>query len=272
MTAAQILRLVDDGEPAASTTERRTTSRRSWRHSTRTVQTIRDLLGMRSGLRHPDDYGSLVDRGLTTPDLMARVGSLCASRFHDRVLKHRPCSCSGRCIEQVSGRSLSQVRDFRRPCASGTGPAGARRRFGRHGRRRLADEGRTPRPSARWGYGLYGGSVVSDAAPCEINDFGGEWYGLGVIDFTHPDAGTFDTPVVGHGGSGVRRILSGWSPSSVPVSSSRSKPTPTTSGRSSTWWSSYARQCSPPRSHRRRRPRAPRCPSTIQPGLATQSL
>jgi hypothetical protein len=34
-----------------------------------------------------------------------------------------------------------------------------------------------------------------------MTDFNGDWYGLGAIDFTHPDAGTFDTPVVGHGGS-----------------------------------------------------------------------
>ena len=43
--------------------------------------------------------------------------------------------------------------------------------------------------------------MVSDASLREMTDFGGEWYGLGVIDFAHPDAGTFDTPVVGHGGS-----------------------------------------------------------------------
>ena len=58
-----------------------------------------------------------------------------------------------------------------------------------------------PATLARWGYELYGGSVVSDASLREMTDFGGEWYGLGVIDFAHPDAGTFDTPVVGHGGS-----------------------------------------------------------------------
>ena len=53
----------------------------------------------------------------------------------------------------------------------------------------------------RQGYELYGGAVISDASLREMTDFGGEWYGLGVIDFAHPDAGTFDTPVVGHGGS-----------------------------------------------------------------------
>ena len=58
-----------------------------------------------------------------------------------------------------------------------------------------------PATLARWGYELYGGSVISGTSLREMTDFGGEWYGLGAIDFTHPDAGTFDTPVVGHGGS-----------------------------------------------------------------------
>ena len=58
-----------------------------------------------------------------------------------------------------------------------------------------------PATLARWGYELYGGSVISHAQLREMTDFGGEWYGLGVIDFTNPDAGTFDTPAIGHGGS-----------------------------------------------------------------------
>lgn len=58
-----------------------------------------------------------------------------------------------------------------------------------------------PATLARWGYALYGGSVISDASLREMTDFEGDWYGLGAIDFTHPDAGTFYTPVVGHGGS-----------------------------------------------------------------------
>jgi CubicO group peptidase (beta-lactamase class C family) len=57
---------------------------------------------------------------------------------------------------------------------------------------------------ARWGYDLYGGFVLSEASLREMLDFGGDWYGLGVIDFTHPDlpsGGTYDLPSVGHGGS-----------------------------------------------------------------------
>ena len=41
---------------------------------------------------------------------------------------------------------------------------------------------------ARWGYDLYGGFVLSDASLAQMTDFKGEWYGLGAIDFSHPDA------------------------------------------------------------------------------------
>ena len=40
-------------------------------------------------------------------------------------------------------------------------------------------------------------------------DFRGEWYGLGVIDFTHPDlpfGGTYDSQSVGHGGAGETEV------------------------------------------------------------------
>lgn len=52
----------------------------------------------------------------------------------------------------------------------------------------------TPASLARWGYELYGGSVVSDTSLREMTDFRGEWYGLGTIDFSDSGLG------VGHNG------------------------------------------------------------------------
>lgn len=49
---------------------------------------------------------------------------------------------------------------------------------------------------ARWGYELYGGFVVSDASLREMTEFEGEWYGLGVMDFSS-DYGTL---AIGHAG------------------------------------------------------------------------
>ena len=49
---------------------------------------------------------------------------------------------------------------------------------------------------ARWGWTLYGGSVLSEASLREMTDFDGEWYGLGSSDFS----GDLGTAAVGHGG------------------------------------------------------------------------
>jgi hypothetical protein len=54
---------------------------------------------------------------------------------------------------------------------------------------------------ARWGYALYGGFVLSDASLDQMLDFRKQFYGLGAIDFTHPDAESgYATPAIGHGG------------------------------------------------------------------------
>lgn len=47
---------------------------------------------------------------------------------------------------------------------------------------------------ARWGWTLYGGSVISEASLREMTDFGGEWYGLGSQDFS----GDLGATAVGH--------------------------------------------------------------------------
>jgi D-alanyl-D-alanine carboxypeptidase len=61
---------------------------------------------------------------------------------------------------------------------------------------------------ARWGYELYGGFVLSEASLREMLDFDGEFYGLGAIDFTHPDAsGRYSSPSVGHGGAGSSEVV-----------------------------------------------------------------
>lgn len=54
----------------------------------------------------------------------------------------------------------------------------------------------TPAALARWGYELYGGSVLSDDSLREMTDFRGEWYGLGVMDLSSE----YGTLAVGHEG------------------------------------------------------------------------
>jgi CubicO group peptidase (beta-lactamase class C family) len=55
----------------------------------------------------------------------------------------------------------------------------------------------TPGALSRWGYELYGGFVLSDDSLRAMTDFQGEWYGLGVMDFS----GEYVTQAVGHEGS-----------------------------------------------------------------------
>lgn len=55
----------------------------------------------------------------------------------------------------------------------------------------------TPEALARWGYELYGGFVLSDSSLREMTDFQGDWYGLGVMDFSSEYASL----AVGHEGS-----------------------------------------------------------------------
>jgi hypothetical protein len=49
---------------------------------------------------------------------------------------------------------------------------------------------------ARWGYELYGGFVLSEASLREMTEFNGNWYGLGVMDFSSQ----YGSLAVGHQG------------------------------------------------------------------------
>ena len=67
-----------------------------------------------------------------------------------------------------------------------------------------------PASLARWGYELYGGFVLSDAALRQMTDFQGDWYGLGAIDLsqgTPAIAGGYGIPAIGHGGLGPSQAV-----------------------------------------------------------------
>ena len=198
VTTAQILQLVDD--------EKLGLDDRAADHFPPQLSafdandaTVRDLLGMRSGLADPDNYGTLVARGLTTPDLMARADPPFASAGSTIRYANLNFLLLGEIIEHVAGSPLAQVTRagvLAHPDLGGLSYDGAKNAMAADGWHMRTD----PATLARWGYELYGGAVVSPAQLGEMTDFGGEWYGLGVIDFTNPDAGTFDTPAIGHGG------------------------------------------------------------------------
>jgi D-alanyl-D-alanine carboxypeptidase len=199
VTAAQILRLVDQGKLRL---DDRATDHFSSELSSFDANdaTIRDLLGMRSGLSDPGNYFALAERHATVAELVEGVADPRAPAGTTIQYANINFTLLAAIIEQVTGRSLSQTTltgVLADPALGGLGYSGVKNALAGDGWDVLTD----PATLARWGYELYGGSVISDARLREMTDFGGEWYGLGVIDFTNPDAGTFDTPAIGHGGS-----------------------------------------------------------------------
>jgi D-alanyl-D-alanine carboxypeptidase len=151
--------------------------------------TIRQLLGMRSGL---------TDRG----------GPASADPGPTPVYANVNYDILAAIIDHVTGSQLPEV--VHAGVLSGSGldglvfdADGVRWPHDGHMRADAAT-------MARWGYELYGGFVLSDTSLHEMLDFGGEWYGLGVIDFTHrdlPSGGPYDSPSVGHGGAGNSEVI-----------------------------------------------------------------
>ena len=191
VTAAQVLRLVEEGklgldDPAAD-------------HLPPEIvfvdtngATIRDLLGMRSGI--PDQ--PLVDTG-SAPEPLFPAGSEIVYTNINYILL-------GKIIEHVTGRPLREALY-----------SGVLDRPGLDGlvywwKDALAGDGggvgSDPASLARWGYELYGGFVLSDASLRQMTDFRGDWYGLGAIDFSQRSQVTrgYNVPAIGHGGEEPR--------------------------------------------------------------------
>jgi len=200
ITAAEILRLADEGELALDDPPSKylpsSLARFALNHAS-----IRDLLGMRSGFSDPPSYESLVDAGYTTSQLLpllpppfARAGTTIEYTNINFVVL-------GEIIEHVTGHSMWEA--VHSGVLAGPGLEGVtypvKSALAADGWRIEAD----PATLARWGYELYGGNVLSPAALDQMLNFRGQWYGLGTADFSHPDAsGHYDTPAVGHGGWG----------------------------------------------------------------------
>lgn len=154
VTAAQILRLVDDGK---LTLDDRASDYFPARLSAFDANdaTVRDLLGMRSGLADPDNYGTLVARGLTTPDLMARADPPFASAGSTIQYANLNFLMLGEIIEQVAGRPLAQVMRagvLAHPDLGGLSHDGAKNAMAADGWHMRTD----PATLARWGNELYG--------------------------------------------------------------------------------------------------------------------
>ncbi len=139
--------------------------------------TIRDLLGMRSGIADPPGYVSLVDSGSTPADLVEGIGEPLFPAGSQISYANINYVLLGLIIEHVTGGSLWEA------LASGVldGP-GLVDWCIRRKSALAADGWRIEADSAslaRWGYELYGGFVLSDASLGQMTEFRDEWYGLG---------------------------------------------------------------------------------------------
>jgi D-alanyl-D-alanine carboxypeptidase len=195
VTAAQVLRLVEDG--------RLSLDDRASAHLPPELKffdangaTIRQVLGMRSGIPdlesekhfYPAELASSateVFRKLPEPEV--RPGSETNYTTTNYVLL-------GTIIEHAIGRPLAEV--LRSDVLDHPGLEGIAYTV----EDALAGDGwgveSTPASLARWGYELYGGGVLSDASLGEMIDFQGEGYGLGTMDFSS----SFGALAVGHDG------------------------------------------------------------------------
>ncbi|HET9248557.1 MAG TPA: serine hydrolase domain-containing protein [Actinomycetota bacterium] len=162
--------------------------------------TIRQVLGMRSGI--PDLKEFTPDGGFYPAERASSVVEV--FRMLPEPKQHPPTPAGyastnyvllGAIIEHVTGQPLAEILRsdvLGDPALDGLvyTVKGA-----------LAADGygveSTPASLARWGYELYGGFVLSDASLRQMTDFGGEWYGLGVMDLS----GEYATLAVGHEGS-----------------------------------------------------------------------
>jgi D-alanyl-D-alanine carboxypeptidase len=197
VTAAQVLSLVEEGklgldDPAAD-------------HLPPEVAffdangaTIRDVLGMRSGIPDPPP---LVDTGSTPAELLEEISGPLFPAGSEISYANINYILLGMIIEHVTGRPLWDV--LRSGVLDRPGLDGLVYRV----KGAFAADGwgieSDPASLARWGYELYGGFVLSDASLRQMTDFQGDWYGLGAIDFsqgTPAIPGGFGIPAVGHGG------------------------------------------------------------------------
>jgi len=199
VTAAEIMRLVDEGTIGLDDPLTDDLSAKAVAAFDANGATIRDVLAMRSGIADPPGYIELVDSGATATEVLEQT---LAPSFHagSRIsYQNINYVLLGMVIEHVTGRPLWSVLH-----------SGVLDEPGLDGlvypqKHALAADGwqieSDPASLARWGYELYGGSVLSAASLDAMTDFRGDWYGLGTIDFASaPVPGGYDQFAIGHGG------------------------------------------------------------------------
>jgi CubicO group peptidase (beta-lactamase class C family) len=199
VTAAQVLRLVEEGaisldDPVADHLPPELGGYDA------NGATIREMLGMRSGIRDPATY----DAGATIPELVELLPEPAFPAGSTFSYENVNYVLLGSIIEQVTGRSFWEV--LRSDVLHHPGLGGLRYPV----RSALAADGSLvesdPASLAHWGYELYGGSVLSAWSLRAMTDFEDGVYGLGTFDMSSENAFVnegFGVPAIGHDGFGA---------------------------------------------------------------------
>lgn len=161
--------------------------------------TIRQVLGMRSGIPGLNEFtpngGYPAEQASTAVKVFRKLPEPKVAPGGEPDYASTNYVLLGTIVEHVTGRPLAEV--LRSDVLGNPGLDGLVYTV----KDALAADGyrveSTPASLARWGYELYGGFVLSDASLREMTDFGGEWYGLGVMDLSSE----YGTLAVGHEGS-----------------------------------------------------------------------
>ncbi len=195
IVAAQVLRLVEDGRLGLDA--------RASDYLPPELEffdangaTIREVLAMRSGIPGlNEDAGYYpAEQAATTVEVFRKLPEPAASPGSVTEYASTNYVLLGTIIEHTTGRALSEA--VHSDVLAHPGLDGIVYTVGDA----LASDGwgveTTSASLARWGYELYGGFVLSEASLREVTDFQGEWYGLGVMDFS----AQYGALAVGHQG------------------------------------------------------------------------
>lgn len=186
IVAAQILRLVEDGklrlaDPAAEYLPPKLG------FFDANGATIGQVLAMRSGipgLREFTPKGGFypAERASTAVEVFRKLPEPQTRPGGEPEYASTNYILLGTIIEHVTGRPLAEV--LRSDVLDHPGLDGLVHTV----EDALAADGwgveSTPGSLARWGYELYGGSVLSDDSLRKMTDFHGDWYGLGVMNLS----------------------------------------------------------------------------------------
>jgi D-alanyl-D-alanine carboxypeptidase len=198
IVAAEVLRLAEDGRLALDDLASEHLPR-ALRFFDANGATIRQVLAMRSGIPRLDEQGGYevkypAEQAATVEQVFRRLPAAKVRAGVETEYASTNFILLGAIIEHETGRTLAEA--LKSDVLDHPGLEGIVYPV----TDALAADGwrvEATSPSlARWGYSLYGGTVISSTWLQEMIDFMGQWYGLGTMDFSS----VYGTSAVGHDG------------------------------------------------------------------------